>query len=106
MSPRLPRVSAADAAKALEKAGFRLARQSGSHRIYRNQAGQRVTLPYHGSRILHPKVLRSILQDAKLTIEEFDRFGATLRTLRTFIGSYADLVTCVRDFMLPDPDKK
>jgi predicted RNA binding protein YcfA (HicA-like mRNA interferase family) len=32
-----------------------------------------VTLPYHSSRILHPKVLKSILEDAKLTIEEFDR---------------------------------
>ncbi len=45
MSPRLPRVSAVEAAKALKKAGFRLARQSGSHRIYRNEAGLRVTLP-------------------------------------------------------------
>lgn len=41
-----------------------------------------------------------------MTVEEFDRFGATLRTLRAFIGSYAELVACVRDFMLPDPDKK
>ena len=72
MSPRLPRISAAEAVKALEKAGFQLARQSGSHRIYRNKAGLRVTLPYHGSKILHPKVLKSILEDAKLTIEEFD----------------------------------
>ena len=41
-----------------------------------------------------------------MAVEEFDRFGATLRTLRTFIGSYMELVACVRDFMLPDPDKK
>ena len=41
-----------------------------------------------------------------MTVEEFDRFGATLRTLRTFIGSYMELVACVRDFMLPDPDKR
>jgi transaldolase len=40
-----------------------------------------------------------------LITEEFDRFGATVRTLRTFIGSYAELLACVRDFMLPDPDK-
>ena len=38
--------------------------------------------------------------------KEFDRFGATVRTLRTFIGSYAELLACVRDFMLPDPDLK
>jgi len=41
-----------------------------------------------------------------MTVEEFDRFGATARTLRTFIGSYMELVACVRDFMLPDPDRK
>jgi transaldolase len=40
-----------------------------------------------------------------MKVDEFDQFGATLRTLRTFIGSYADLLACVRDFMLPDPDK-
>ena len=32
------------------------------------------------------------------------RYGATVRTLRGFIGSYHDLVAMVRDFMLPDPD--
>jgi transaldolase len=41
-----------------------------------------------------------------MTREDFDGFGATTRTLRTFIGSYAELLACVRDFMLPDPDKK
>jgi transaldolase len=41
-----------------------------------------------------------------MAVEEFDQFGATARTLRTFIGSYAELLACVRDFMLPDPDKK
>lgn len=39
-----------------------------------------------------------------MTIEEFDGFGATVRTLRGFIGSYQDLVAVVRDFMLPNPD--
>ncbi len=36
--------------------------------------------------------------------EEFDNFGPTVRTLRTFISSYHDLVGVVRDFMLPNPD--
>jgi transaldolase len=35
---------------------------------------------------------------------EFDDFGATRRTLRTFIGSYYDLVGIVRDLRLPNPD--
>lgn len=47
---------------------------------------------------------RRAYDDAGLAVPEFDGFGATRRTLRTFIGSYADLLACVRDLMLPDPD--
>ena len=74
MSERLPRITAAQLIKALEKSGFILARQSGSHRIYRNDDGKRVTVPYHSGVTLHPKLLKSILQDAGLTIEEFQKY--------------------------------
>jgi transaldolase len=40
-----------------------------------------------------------------LSVEEFDRYGATVRTLRTFVGSYHDLAATVREFMLPNPDR-
>jgi predicted RNA binding protein YcfA (HicA-like mRNA interferase family) len=69
MSERLPRVSSSELSRILEKLGFKLARQSGSHRILKNSEGRRVTLPCHGGRILHPKVLKSILADADLTAE-------------------------------------
>ena len=39
-----------------------------------------------------------------LTVAEFDTYGATVRTLRGFIGSYADLLATIRDLMLPNPD--
>jgi transaldolase len=39
-----------------------------------------------------------------LPIEAFDGYGATRRTLRTFVGSYHELVGVVRDSMLPNPD--
>ena len=39
-----------------------------------------------------------------MTVEEFNSFGATARTLRSFIGSYQDLVAVMRDFMVPNPD--
>jgi transaldolase len=41
-----------------------------------------------------------------MTVDEFDTFGPTVRTLRGFIGSYHDLVAVVRDLMLPNPDGK
>jgi transaldolase len=40
-----------------------------------------------------------------LSIDEFDTFGATARTLRGFIASYQDLVATIRDLMLPNPDR-
>jgi transaldolase len=42
--------------------------------------------------------------DDGLSIEEFDSFGATRRTLRQFIAGCYDLNGIVRDFMLPNPD--
>ncbi len=71
MSERLPRIIAADAIRALEKAGFSLARQSGKHKIYKNREGKRATIPHHLNKILHPEVLKNILEDADLTIEKF-----------------------------------
>jgi predicted RNA binding protein YcfA (HicA-like mRNA interferase family) len=73
MTEKLLRVTAAEAIKALAKAGFSLARQSGSHKIYRNREGKRVTVPYHSGKILHSKVLKNILEDADLTVSEFKR---------------------------------
>jgi transaldolase len=41
-----------------------------------------------------------------MTAQEFDEYGATVRTLRGFIASAHDLMAEVRDFMLPNPDVK
>ena len=68
--PKLPRLTARQIIAVLEKAGFSLARQSGSHMIYKNAAGRRATVPFHASKILHPKVVKSILRDAELTVEK------------------------------------
>ena len=73
MSQRLPRVTADEIIQVLEKAGFALARQSGSHKIYRSSTGKRVTVPYHKGKVLHPKVLASILKDANLSREDFKK---------------------------------
>lgn len=72
MTENLPRVTAAKVIRAIEKAGFVLSRQSGSHKIYKNKEGKRTTIPFHSSKILHPKTLKSILQEANFSIEEFN----------------------------------
>ncbi len=71
MKEKLPRVPAEKVIHVLEHIGFTLARQSGSHKIYKNMKGKRVTVPYHSGKILHPKVLRNILRDSDLTIQQF-----------------------------------
>lgn len=73
MMEKLPRVHAEKVIKVLGRVGFILVRQSGSHKIYKNREGKRVTVPYHSGKILHPKVLRSILRDADLTVEQFKK---------------------------------
>ena len=70
MSPKLPRRTAAEVKRALERTGFQVVRQSGSHQILKNAAGRRVTLPMHSGQTLHPKVLKNILADAELTPEQ------------------------------------
>ena len=68
---RLPRLTAKDAIKLIEKKGFVLARQSGGHRIYKNEKGVRITVPFHSGQILHPKIIKSIIKDAELTEDDF-----------------------------------
>jgi transaldolase len=51
-----------------------------------------------------PDFVRAFEPDG-MTIDEFDDYGATRRTLRGFIASYQDLVATIRGFMLPDPDR-
>ena len=41
-----------------------------------------------------------------LAIDEFASYGATVRTLRGFIGSYHELIGAIRDVLLPDPDRR
>jgi transaldolase len=41
-----------------------------------------------------------------LTPAEFDTYGATVRTLRSFIKAYHDLQAAIRDIVLPNPDAR
>ncbi len=51
-----------------------------------------------------PDFRRAYSEDG-LSIEEFDHFGPTLRTLRQFIAACGDLAALVRDVMVPNPDQ-
>ena len=72
MSSVLPKITAKEIIAVLVKLGFYLARQSGSHKIYKNTEGKRVTVPFHAGKILHPKVLKSIMKDANISEEQLE----------------------------------
>ena len=59
--PKDPRWTAPDAERELLKHGFTLVRSRGSHRIYMKK-NVRVVVPYHGHRILHPKIIRQVMR--------------------------------------------
>ena len=67
---KLPSISGRDCVKVLEKAGFELRRQEGSHMVMRrNFPFAQVVVPDH--RELDRGTLRAILRGAGLSVEEF-----------------------------------
>jgi predicted RNA binding protein YcfA (HicA-like mRNA interferase family) len=59
--PKLPVYTAKELIKLVEQEGFVLKRQSGSHMIFSNEKGLRVVIPNHGSKNLHPKIVKDTL---------------------------------------------
>ena len=47
---------------------------------------------------------RKAYDEDGMTAKEFDSYGATVRTLRSFISGWHDFVAAIRNFMLPNPD--
>jgi predicted RNA binding protein YcfA (HicA-like mRNA interferase family) len=58
--PELPKLTAKEAEKLLLQAGFELNRVKGSHYIYKRDS-ERVVVPYHAGKILHPKIIKQVL---------------------------------------------
>ena len=59
--------------RALHRAGFVVARTSGSHYVLArpDDPARAVTVPFHGRRNVKPGTLRNIIRQAGLTVEEF-----------------------------------
>lgn len=73
--PRLPSLTAAKVVRALKKAGFREDRQKGSHLILIHPTTKaRTVVPVHPGKTLKRSLVRAIMADAKLAVEEFLRF--------------------------------
>jgi len=55
----------------LERLGFTEARQRGSHKQYRHSDGRATTVPFHAGRDIAPTLLRQIVSNIHLTMDEF-----------------------------------
>lgn len=63
---------------------------------------------------VHPEIVEDLLKrfadfrrayaEDGLSVNDFDSFGATRRTLRQFTGACTDLSILMRDFLIPNPD--
>lgn len=72
MNQRLPALTARDVIRALERAGFRVSRTSGSHcrLVHVTDPTRKVTVPVHTGDL--PRgTLRAIISQAGLTVAEF-----------------------------------
>jgi predicted RNA binding protein YcfA (HicA-like mRNA interferase family) len=70
---RLPGVRAIEAMRALERAGLIVVRIKGSHHImeHPDDPSRRTVVPLHKGKDLPRGLLRKIITDAGLTVEEF-----------------------------------
>ncbi|MBI2251620.1 MAG: type II toxin-antitoxin system HicA family toxin [Armatimonadetes bacterium] len=65
--PKLPRFTSKEAESMLIKAGFKLIRTKGSHKIYFKK-NKRMIIPFHGNKVLHLKITKQIIK----TLSEID----------------------------------
>ena len=71
--PRPPVLKPREACRVLEALGFVMVRQRGSHMQYRHPDGRGTTVPNHPGRDLSPIILRQIVKDIAITMDEFLR---------------------------------
>jgi predicted RNA binding protein YcfA (HicA-like mRNA interferase family) len=71
----LPSVNAARLIRALQRAGFFVHHTTGSHYVLKHPArpSARIVVPYHGSADVKRGILRSILRQAEISVEELIR---------------------------------
>ncbi len=72
--PKLPRVTAREVVRVLRADGWNFEASVGSHLQLRHPTkGGKVTVPVHAGDIIGPKLLKSILDQADLTADDFRR---------------------------------
>lgn len=68
---KLPILSSKELCKFLEREGFKVIRQKGSHRFYRHQDGRTTVVPMHSNKDIKRGLLKGILSEIEMTRDEF-----------------------------------
>ncbi|KKU12731.1 hypothetical protein A3G55_01575 [Candidatus Giovannonibacteria bacterium RIFCSPLOWO2_12_FULL_44_25] len=69
--PKLPIIKTKELIRVLEKLGFFKHHQVGSHAQFKHLDGRRVTVPVHSGRDLKRKILKGIINDLEISVDEF-----------------------------------
>ncbi|WP_321430904.1 type II toxin-antitoxin system HicA family toxin [uncultured Methanolobus sp.] len=69
---RLPLVDAKKMEKILFRLGFEKTRQKGSHAFYKHIDDRTTTIPFHSSKKLARPLIRVILNEINISIEEYN----------------------------------
>jgi len=67
---RLPRAKGKEVVRALERAGFSVERTRGSHVFLKHPDGRVTSVPVHSRETLGPGLLRAILRDVEMSVDE------------------------------------
>ncbi|MCI0477757.1 MAG: type II toxin-antitoxin system HicA family toxin [Anaerolineales bacterium] len=67
-----------DLARVAEMAGFRWKRCRASHNTFQSDDGRVVVIPDHGNQVIVRPLLRKIIRDMGLTVEQYNRLTEKL----------------------------
>ena len=71
---RIPVLKPREVVAILTKLGFTEVRQKGSHKQFRHLDGRFTTVPFHKGREISPILLRRIVEDIGMKMDEFLNF--------------------------------
>ena len=72
---RLPRLRGKEIVRVLQRLGFMVDRVRGSHVFLKHPDGRATTVPVHSGETIGPGLLRSILRDVEMSLEDFSKYS-------------------------------
>jgi len=70
---KLQIIDASKMEKLLTFLEFKKIRQKGSHALYKHPDGRITTIPHHKGRVLARPLIREILKEIEITVEEYSK---------------------------------